>query len=136
MDAKQNRQVVERYIHEVFGKGHLGLIDELYAKDYRNHTNPPGLPDGPKGVKMLIGGFRAAFPDVTCRLHHVMAEGDHVAWHVESTGTQTGPLLGMPASGKKATWRAMSVDRLNDGRIAERWEVFDLHGLLQQLGAK
>jgi predicted ester cyclase len=40
----------------------------------------------------------------------------------------------MPASGKHATWDAVHIDRISDGRIVEHWVIQDQLGMLQQLG--
>jgi predicted ester cyclase len=56
---------------------------------------------------------------------------------VVATGTHTGAPFppGIPASGKSMTWKEVHIFRCADGRIAEHWGVFDLLGILQQLGA-
>jgi len=40
----------------------------------------------------------------------------------------------MPPSGKKATWEAIHITRVKDGKIVEHWAVQDQLGMLQQLG--
>jgi predicted ester cyclase len=42
--------------------------------------------------------------------------------------------FGIPASGKKATWKGMSIYRFYSGKIAEAWYSEDALGMLQQLG--
>lgn len=133
MSVADNTAVVRRYIEDVVIAGDLDLIEELYSPGYRNHTNPPGVPAGPAGVRALIGAFRAAFPDVSAKILHLATDGDLVIWHTETSGTHRGELMGVPPTGRRATWRAISIDRLEDGRIAERWEVFDVAGLMAQL---
>jgi predicted ester cyclase len=50
------------------------------------------------------------------------------------TGTHTGELMGMPATGKKLTVPGMVLSRLQDGMIVEEWEILDMLGMFQQLG--
>lgn len=132
--AQSNKDAVRTYIDSVCGNGELGLIDDIYAPSYRNMTAPPGLPPGRDGLRALVTMLRTAFPDVRAKLVHLVSEGDLVTWHVEMTGTHAGEFMGVPATGSRVTWRAMSVDRFEKGRIVERWEQFDLFGLLMQIG--
>ena len=52
------------------------------------------------------------------------------------TGTQSGMLMGVPASNRAFEFGVMSIFRFDDeGRIAERWNVADFLTMLQQIGA-
>ena len=48
--------------------------------------------------------------------------------------THLGTFLGVAPTGRTVTLRGVHVDRLVDGRIAERWETVDLLSLLADLG--
>ena len=50
-------------------------------------------------------------------------------------GTNTGPLGDIPPSGKPIEMTIMQFMRIEDGRIAEEWESFNMLSLLQQIGA-
>ena len=43
--------------------------------------------------------------------------------------------MGIPATGKSVTIQEITIYRLRDGKIAERWIFVDNLSLLQQLGA-
>ncbi len=49
-------------------------------------------------------------------------------------GTHQAPFLGMPATGRHATWTEMHFCRLAEGQLVEHWANVDQLGLLQQLG--
>jgi predicted ester cyclase len=49
-------------------------------------------------------------------------------------GTHTGELMGIPPTGRSVVMHSMYADRVVDGKIAERWSLFDQLGMLQQLG--
>lgn len=49
-------------------------------------------------------------------------------------GTHLGDLLGIPASGKQVTMEGITILRIEEGKIVERWGRIDALGLLQQLG--
>ena len=51
------------------------------------------------------------------------------------SGTHVGEINGIPATGKKISVDAITIHRMEGGKIAESWEVWDTLGFLQQLGA-
>jgi predicted ester cyclase len=77
---------------------------------------------------------RAAFPDFRYAIEQEIAEGDQVVLRVRARGTQTGPLLGIPATDRQAEWTETHIIRVAEGRAAEHWGNRDDLGMLQQLG--
>jgi predicted ester cyclase len=49
-------------------------------------------------------------------------------------GTNLGPFLGAPPTGRVVTYTGFDLNRIRDGRIVESWVNYDALGLLQQLG--
>ena len=49
-------------------------------------------------------------------------------------GTQRGPFLGLPPTGKSMTIEVIDIGRFEDGRLVEHWGVPDRLGALEQLG--
>ena len=131
-----NKALARRLVEEAFTAGHLEVVDELIARDYVGHD--PSLPEdarGPAGVRELIAGYRAAFPDIRVTVEDQIAEGDRVVTRWAATGTHQGELLGMPATGKQGTVTGITIDRIADGKIVESWDNWDTLGLMQPLGA-
>lgn len=129
-----NKAVYRRFVEEVINQGNLAIIDELYAPDYVDHDLPPGAGGGLDGVRRVQQLFRVGFPDVQFTIEDMVAEGDTVASHVTGHGTHTGDFMGIPPSGKEATWRSLGVFRVVDGKIVEHYGIPDLLGLLIQIG--
>lgn len=42
--------------------------------------------------------------------------------------------MGVPASGKSASWDEVHIGRMAAGKLVERWAVVDRRIMLQQLG--
>lgn len=131
---ERNKALARRYIEEVWNRGNLDLIDELFTPDYVNHNLSAGQAPGLAGIKALIGGFRAASPDLRLTIDDLIAEGDKVVTRWTARGTHQGDLMGIPPTGKRLTVSAIVVDRFVDGRIVEHWAARDDLGMLQQLG--
>jgi steroid delta-isomerase-like uncharacterized protein len=133
--SDQNKEIDSRIPLEAFNQGRLEVIDQVLSADFVDHSQlPPGVPSGREGVKALVKALRTAFPDFKATIERQIAEGDFVVQHVTATGTMKGDFAGMPASGKRASWQAIHISRLANGKVVEHWSVQDQLGMLQQLG--
>jgi steroid delta-isomerase-like uncharacterized protein len=134
MSIDQNKSTARRVAEEVWNKGNLKALDEIFAPGASNHNpNIPTAP-GPEGVKQVVSLYRSAFPDIHFTIEQEIAEGDFVVQRISATGTQRGDLPGIPATGKGGKVTGIVINRFEDGKIAEGWAIFDQLGLLQQLG--
>jgi hypothetical protein len=79
--------------------------------------------------------YRAQFPDLVMSLNAQYEDGDVVISRWTATGTHTGDLPMLPASGRTATVTGILIDRFEGDQIAETWSGWDALGMLQQLGA-
>lgn len=131
---EQNKAVYRRFVEEVINKGNVDVIEELYDPGYVDHSRPPGAPEGLDGVRAIPAMFRGAFPDLHFTIELMVGEGDLVATYVTGRGTQQGPFMGAPPSGKHAMWGSMGFFRVADGKIVEHWGSPDLLALLTQIG--
>jgi steroid delta-isomerase-like uncharacterized protein len=95
----------------------------------------PGLPPGPAGLKPIIAGFRAAFPDLQVTVEDQIAEGDKVVTRYTMRGTHQGAFMGLPPTGKHVTVSGIQIERVVQGQIVEHWRKSDDLGMMQQLGA-
>jgi len=132
---ERNKELVRRVNEEVWNQGNLERIDELFSTDIVRHFLPGGSET--KGLDKLrdrIRNHRKAFPDWTEKIKLIVAEGDFVAIHFTSTGTNKGSFLGNPPTGKQIHTNDMSIYRIVDGKIVEQWLLPDLLSLNQQLG--
>jgi predicted ester cyclase len=79
--------------------------------------------------------FRGAMPDLKMSIEDEVYSGDRVvhSWKIQGKHTGT-PLFGVPTTGKDLTLTGITIVRLENGKIVERWTQLDQLGLLQQLG--
>jgi steroid delta-isomerase-like uncharacterized protein len=135
VSEEENLALIRRAV-EAFNRGDLAAVDALFAADFVDHDpGRAGLPPGPAGVKQAWGLFRAAFPDLRVEIEDTVAAGDKVAVRGVVRGTHRGDLLGIAPTGRAVTVPLLDLNRLAAGRLAERWGLIDLLGLLQQVGA-
>lgn len=135
MSADTNKQAYRRLIEEGFGKGNLAAVDEIVSADLIEHEElPPGFPSGLPGLKALITSLRTAFPDEKSTIEDITADGDKVWARVRAQATNTGPFMGMPATGKRVNIEAIDICRFAGGKVVEHWGVTDNLAMMQQLG--
>ena len=134
MSADRNKASARRFVEEAFNKGNLGIIDEMVTADYVDHSLPPQLPGCRDGLRQFAAMYRAAFPDIHYHVEDEVAEGEMVVQRAMVHGTMKGDFLGMPATGKQASWSEIHIGRFVDGKLAEHWGNTDQVGMLQQLG--
>jgi steroid delta-isomerase-like uncharacterized protein len=68
-------------------------------------------------ASQLLGGF----PDLQFTVEEVLAKDDLVADRTTLSGTHNGAFLGLPASKTAVSLTLVSMSRVADGRIVERW---------------
>ena len=134
MSAEANKALVRRFYEEI-DKGNLDILDELVAPDYLDHNPPPspGLDAGLDGLKQAFRIFREATPG-----HHQIedqiAEGDKVVTRLTSYGKHEGDLPGAPRTGNDLKMTSITIHRIANGKLVEKWAEKDVLGFLQQIG--
>jgi predicted ester cyclase len=132
--SEANKAALQKLYAEFFGKGDLGVADELIAPNYRDHL--PSLPSPDReGLKMLVQGVRAAFPDVHPVIDQMMSEGDRVAVRITTTATHRGSFVGIAPTNRNVRWTETHIYRFAAGKVVEHWGDIDMAALLTQLGA-
>jgi predicted ester cyclase len=123
-DLEANKLLVRGYIEEVFNKHQPEASDRFVAKDFIEHN--PRLPhDGLAGSKKFLNIVFAAFSDYHGEVQNLVAEGDMVVSRTKRIGTNDGPYEGRPATGKKLVFSTSDFFRIENGKIAERWDVVE-----------
>src|ERR1051325_3315898 len=110
-------------------------MDELVDENYLDHNPPPfpGYKPGREGLKQAFKIFWEATPGKH-QIEDQIAEGDKVVTRLTSTGKHVGDLPGAPATGNDMRMTSITIHRIENGRLAEKWSEKDLISLLQQIG--
>ncbi|MDQ5823563.1 MAG: ester cyclase [Chloroflexota bacterium] len=135
MSADQNKAIARRILQDVVGNGNLDGVEQVMAVDVVDHTPQPGFDGAGIGeFKSVITMLRAAFPDLSVTIEHMIAEGDKVAQRWTLRGTNKGEFAGIPPTGKQISVGVIEILHFADGKVVERWGQVDNMGMLQQLG--
>ena len=130
MSTEANKAALRRLVDQVINGGDLDAIDELVHEEY---VDGYGGPSGRGGYRVLVATMRSAFRDLDMTIEELVAEGDLVCGRFTIRATHTGDFMGVPASGREVELAATGMIRFRDGQMLERWNVSDVHGLLEQL---
>jgi steroid delta-isomerase-like uncharacterized protein len=122
---------VLRGIYGAINSGDLAQLEKYVADDYVEHS------EGYQGVEPFqqqIAAFRAGFPDLQVTVDDLLVDGDRFASRTTVTGTHTGDLMGMPATGQRISVEAVDIGRVENGLAKERWGGLNMYSMLTQLG--
>lgn len=133
MSLEQNKAVARRFFDAYAANDH-DAIKKVLAPDLVAHM--PGSPEpvGREAVLEGISAFNAAFGDRHFTIDDLIAEGDRVATRTTMRAVHTGDYHGHPATGKQIEMSGLTIERIKDGKIVERWLRYDQMELMQQLG--
>ena len=134
MPTADNKNVIRTFIEQVLNEGQLERLDELVVQDFVELDPLPGQSQGREGLKEVIRQMRASFPDMHWVVDEMIAEADKVCTRFTWTGTQRGPFLGVPATGRHVTVKGVVIDRLVAAMMADSRILMDTLGMMQQLG--
>ena len=127
---------LERWFEEVWNKKREEAIDEMAIPAAKTHglEHPDGTAvKGREAFKDFHKLFCSAFSDIHIKVEDTLTEGDKTVARCLVTATHTGPGLGIAPTGKPVSFTGMCMVRLENGKIAEAWNNFDLGTMYRQL---
>lgn len=119
MNRAEMLDKIEKH-YAAFWQGNLDDLATQLAPDFIDDESPDN-PPGPAAVRVNAEGARAAFPDMTVSVDDAVVEGPAAAVVSTWRGTHTGPLAGMPPTGRPIEFRGIVIWRFDSqGRIVRR----------------
>jgi steroid delta-isomerase-like uncharacterized protein len=135
VSAEENKVLVRRLFDEVINPGDLERAQEFLDAGFVEHDPTPGQAPGIEGFRQVIAMLRSAFPDLRVTIEDLVAEEDRVSVRLTVRGTHRGAFQGIPPTGAQVAWAGISIIRIGEGKVVERWFQSDVLGLRRQLGA-
>ena len=126
--------IVRRWFKEVWDDGREEVIDALMAPYAVAYGLPGGPIQGPTAFKPLFRMFRDALGDLSIEVVRTVTEGDVVAAQCHVTGRHSGAAFGGEATGQAVDFWGIAIIRVEDGKIVEGWNCFDMLSMYQQIG--
>jgi steroid delta-isomerase-like uncharacterized protein len=139
METEKLKEIVRRYYDEVWTKGNLAIVDTLMAPDYVNRDPATPAPNGElhgrEAFKGLVRTLRGAIPDMVMTIEQQVAEGNVVVSQWRATGTLSGSLNGLPATGQPGGATGITITTFRNGEIVSDHAIWDTLGMLISTGA-
>jgi steroid delta-isomerase-like uncharacterized protein len=135
--SEENKQLVRRWCEEVWNKGSVDAIDEMFAEDGIAHglSDDPSNPiTGPTGFRPFHRVFREAFPNMMIVVEDTIAEDDKVAARCSVRARHEGEFMGRAATQAPVDFTGITIVRIYNGKIVEAWNNFDFMILHKQVG--
>jgi len=131
---ERDRQAVET-LYRAFSEGNPDLLDQAVTPDWQDIPLAPGQAPGREGMKPLIRGWLAAFPDTRVVIHDIFGVPGRAAVRAEITATHKGEWFGITPTNMAFRMPIHEFHALQDGRITHTWHLEDWFGWLNQVGA-
>lgn len=135
MTAEESKALVRAFVERVINDQDLDAAGDYVAEDVVEQVPFPGQGPGLDGLKDVLRGLFAAFPDMRWTIDEQIAETGKVLTRFTWTGTHKGEFFGVPASGRTVSVWGMVIDRIENGRISQTRILMDVFGLMRQIGA-
>ena len=132
---KNKSEIVRQFIERVLNDGDIDAADEYFLADMVEEVPFPGQGPGVVGLKDVLRGMRAAFPDMKWVVEEQVESGDKVVSRFVWSGTHRAPFLGVPATGRHVSVWGMVIDQFEGQKIKSTRIIMDALGLMAQLGA-
>jgi steroid delta-isomerase-like uncharacterized protein len=131
---EQNKAIANR-AWEASSNGDFETLKELGTPEYvwylpSNSTRPISREEAIEKAKRL----RSAFPDINFSIEELIAVGDKVICRYIMRGTHQAEFQGIPATGNMVEISGIIISRIENGKIVEEREEWDMLGFMQQLG--
>ena len=122
-DLETNKKLYRNCLETIVNQRQPAAAERCFTENFIEHN--PNLPQGLAGRKQFVANLLAGFSDYHGEIQEMVAEGDRLVVRTLWTGTQDGPFLGRPASGAKLKFTTADFFRIENGKLAEHWDVVD-----------
>lgn len=127
-------ELLDQFV-DLFNGARWSEMEAFYAPGAISEEIGPGRRMNAVEATENSKAWRTSFPDANGRITSRVVDGDRGAAEIVWTGTQSGPLGPIPASGRKVDVRAVVVIEAEGGRAARIRHYLDFADLLRQVGA-
>jgi len=121
MDLEKNKALIARFDKACIEQNNAAVLDEMVSDQVINHAAQPGKPNGKESFHHFLHALHAGLTDIKVSVLRQAAENDLVITHKAISGTHSGNLFGVPASGKALSFEAIEIIRLENDKYAEHW---------------
>jgi len=127
------RDTITRFYHAI-EVADISLLRTAVTSDWQYLPGASGQAVGVEQIAPMLADQLHALPDMKITLLDVLIHDAMVGVRAKVTGTQSGPLMGIPATSKPVDFAIHSFHELRDDHIAKTWHLEDWLGCFRQIG--
>jgi predicted ester cyclase len=120
-DLEANKRLYRDFVEIVINERQPDAVARFMSEGLIEHN--PTIARVGRGK--FLASVLAGFSDYHGAIQEILAEGDRIVVRTIWTGTQDGPFLGLPPSGRKLRFATADFFRIENGKLAEHWDVVD-----------
>lgn len=129
----RNKKVIRQLHEEVWSKGNIDLIDDIYQPNMVCHVPLDSPWTTLERLKQDVAAHRRAFPNWREEVQQLIAEGDIVVSKYRVSGKQEAVFWDIQPLGNTVSIEEVVIFRFENGKIAEQWSFPNLYEYRRQL---
>lgn len=120
-DCTADTDIRQQLLHMVraFNSGEVDAMCQRLAEGLIIHDGLSGFPGGREGLRLRLGSWEAALPDLTLLVEGITVTGGEAVMTLTCSGTHVGELYGLAGAGETVCFTAMVRTVWSEGLIAE-----------------
>ncbi len=127
------KEVIARF-YRAIELGDMSILESAVTPDWQYIPGASGQAAGLEQMAPMLASLSHALPDMKISILDVLVHDAMVAVRAKVSGTQSGPLMGIPATSKFVDFAIHSFHEFRDGLIAKTWHLEDWLGVFRQIG--
>jgi steroid delta-isomerase-like uncharacterized protein len=126
-------ELVRRFYDELWNRWDDAAVDEVLSEEFAFRGSLGTQTQGRSEWRSYRDAIRSGSHDFHNEVMTLVAGGDQAAARLRYTGTHTGPMAGMPATGRRFSYDGAAFFVGSGGRLVSAWVLGDLEALRRQL---
>ena len=129
----RNKAVARAALFDYLNRRDFKRFEEIHTKDFLKHYNNSPAESLSEEMRDAKGQYDSS-SDLTFTENWMIAEGDKVVTRLTGIGKHEGDLPGAPRTGNDLMMTSITIHRIANGKLVEKWSEKDVLGFLIQLG--
>ena len=122
-------------INQAWNSHDIQKVLGFYSSDYiAEDVGQAFLLRGHDGIRSMLENYWQAFPDLEFTLIDAVVQDSRLAIVWMAEGTHQGPIMNIPATGRRVAVRGVSILDVENGLIVRGQYIWDLAGMLRHMG--
>ena len=132
--AITNRDLIRQFYEELWDRWDKAVARQILTEDFLFHGSLGADRRGIDGFLDYVDRVRTALGDYKSDVGEMVEQADSIAVRMTFSGNHQGEFFGVPATGRRISWRGAAFFTFREGRICALWFLGDIDGVKAQLG--